>query len=493
MPERGPTPLLRHLRPGIPAPGAAADTSLAAQGALSTLGIIVQGAVRFLFSVLVGNVLGKVVLGAANAAISLSLFASLLQPSAAASSATKFVARARGAGDLRLAEAITAHLVRRTAVAALLLGAGAALSAPWLLDLDWRQGLLTGALVIVYSGYMFLRGVLFGAGQVPRATVWDIVSSAISLAALALVLWGRAQDLVLVPLIIGYGVYVAANLPGRVRGSLDPALVKEINGFVLLTLANGVAVGGFLQLSMVVARFFDASGAGAYAAALALATPASLVSRSLSLVLFPSLSAAYGRGDHEGVRRQTDLSTRALVVISMGTFGPLMLLSPALIRLFFPRAEFEEAAAILPVLLVAVMVLNVVIGATNTLLTREQEHARKVLVASIAGACVGLLAWVTTVPAFGVMAVAVGYLLGSLVMAVVPAVIAWRLERLHWGWMWGRLVLAGIVAGLLCWWEQSRELGVPTQIGLAVAFGLGWLTLSWPDVRTTADLVRRRG
>ena len=63
---------------------------------LSTLGILVQGGVRFVFSVLVGNAFGTLVLGAANAAISLALFASLVHPSAAAQTATKFVARSVG-------------------------------------------------------------------------------------------------------------------------------------------------------------------------------------------------------------------------------------------------------------------------------------------------------------------------------------------------------------------------------------------------------------
>ena len=118
------------LAPGIPATGTEGEPSIAVRGGLSTVGVVLQGLVRFLFSVVVGNAFGKVVLGAANSAISLALFASLLQPQAAASAATKFVARARGRGDVALADAITAHLMRRTSLAAALLGLAAGAVAP---------------------------------------------------------------------------------------------------------------------------------------------------------------------------------------------------------------------------------------------------------------------------------------------------------------------------------------------------------------------------
>ena len=264
-----------------------------------------------------------------------------------------------------------------------------------------------------------------------------------------------------------------------------------MNGFLALTLVNSVATGGFLQLAMVAARYWDAEGAGAFAAALTLATPASLLSRSLSLVLLPSLATAYGQGDHDSVRRQTDLTTRVLMLLGLASFGPLMLLSPTLIDLFFRRDGFEEAAVLLPVLLVAVMLLNVVIGATNTLLTREQSHARVVVAASVAGALVGGLWWLVTGPSGGARAVAVGYLLGTAVMSVVPLAVAWRLDHQRWLGPVGRFGLGTAVVGVLVWWEQQAEVGVLVQVALAVAFAVAWLVAGRADTRTTLELLRR--
>lgn len=480
------------VRPGLPPAREITGETLASQGLLSTLGIVVQGAVRFLFSVIVGNVFGKIVLGAANSAIAVALFASLLQPSAAASSSTKFVARARGAGDFDLADEVSTYLVRRTTVAALVLGVSAALVAPFLLDLGVVDALLTGLLVITYSGYMFLRGTMFGLGMVERATVWDVVSAAAALAALAFVVKTGMSGIVLLPLALGYGVYVLANVPVRGRVSLDTRARREIDRFVRLTLVNSLATGGLLQMAMVVARIEDPRGAGAFAAALSLATPASLVSRSLSLVLFPSLSAAYGRGDHASLRSQVDTATRALSVISVGIFGPLMILSPLLIGTFYRRGGFEEAAVLLVPLLLAVLLLNVVIGPTNSLLTREHRHARIVMVSGLSGAAVGASFWVGAVPAFGVFGVALGYLAGTTVMAIVPAVVAWRLDRHPWTALWVRFVLGtGLAVGLAVL-VQARDLGVVLQVALATAMLLAWTLISYRDVAMTVRLVLRR-
>ena len=61
--------LLSHLRPRVPPTQAEAAQGMAHQAALSTAGILVQGAVRFVYSVLVGNVLGQYALGSLNAGI----------------------------------------------------------------------------------------------------------------------------------------------------------------------------------------------------------------------------------------------------------------------------------------------------------------------------------------------------------------------------------------------------------------------------------------
>lgn len=481
--------LVTSLRPGLPRLTGAADAPVSTQAVLSTIGVLVQGLVRFVFSVAVGNTLGRVALGSASSSIALALFVSLLFPTAAAQTTTKFVARSRGEGEFDEALVVTTHLARWAAIASLLLAVGAAVLAPAVLDIGVPEAVMTGALVLAYSGYMVVRGILFGAGFVRRATVWDVLSSVAALAAIAAVLLLGWEQLILLPLVLGYAVYVLANLPPRVRRRPSPARRRELRGFLVLSLVNSLAVGGLLQLSMVAARFYDQAGAGLFAAALTLATPASLVSRSISLVLLPNLASAYGSGDRGLMRRQTDLSTRALSLLSLLTFGPLMLLSPLLTSLFFPTG-FQGAEALLPVLLAAVMVSNVVIGATNTLLIREQAHARVVVAASTAGAVIAVLGWLVFGPSGGVEAISWGYLVGTVVVAVVPFAVAWRLDRQQWTGVASRFVLGSLAAALLVAWQQDHGPSAWQQVLTATAFALGWLLVSGRDVKATLSAFR---
>ena len=96
----------------------------------------------------------------------------LLWPTTAGSAASKFVARAHGAGRHAEAEAVARHLRRRMVQTTALL---AVVAVPvWMLVAgapDVWGGLCVAALVIGYSGYNFARGLQFGAGQVDAPQV----------------------------------------------------------------------------------------------------------------------------------------------------------------------------------------------------------------------------------------------------------------------------------------------------------------------------------
>ena len=129
-----------------------------------------------------------------------------------------------------------------------------------------------------------------------------------------------------------------------------------MDAFVLLGVVGTLASAGFLQLSNVLARAANSPhDAGLYAAALSLATPASLLSRSFSLVLFPSMSEAHGRDDQASLRAQTDLGTRALVLVMVGAFGVDRAPEPAAAAAALQRRSSEAAGVVLPIMLVAVL------------------------------------------------------------------------------------------------------------------------------------------
>lgn len=470
----------------------ATTVSMARRGVLSTVGVVVQGVTRFITNVLIGRIGGPTVLGSVASAISTAQLFALLWPTTTGSAASKFIAQARGKGAPAEAAAVAAHLAKRTIQSGLALSI---LSVPvWtLIDHGGLAGAGTvAALIIGYSGYSFTRGLQFGAGQVPRATAWDLATSALGMmGVLALLIVGVRGIMVVLPLAAAYVLFALAGWPWGVHGRPAPALRREIDGFVALGVVGTVASAGFLQLSMIVARLSDgAASAGQYAAALTLATPASLFAMSFSLVLFPSMAEAWGRGDVEGFNRQTDRATRALVMTMTAVFGSMALCSPLIVSVVWGQ-RYSHAATLLPILLLAVLANTIGVACTNALTSRSHRGMVTSTVASLIGMAVGALSWAVLAPEWGTLGVAIGYLCGTMVIAAIPIVIVWRRDGHRWAGLALRLAagLTLIVALLIA--ERTFSTSLWLEPVIALAFVGGWLVLMGEDAKAILALARR--
>lgn len=88
--------------------------------------------------------------------------------------------------------------------------------------------------------------------------------------------------------------------------------------------------------------------------------------------------------------------------------------------------------SLLVVLLLAVSVSS--FNAVNLRLNGTQAWGVKALAASnVTGFLVGLSVILWAGPSLGVMVSVIGYLTGSLISAVGPTVIVWRVDRMRWG------------------------------------------------------------
>ncbi|PRX47764.1 putative peptidoglycan lipid II flippase [Prauserella shujinwangii] len=454
-------------------------TSLARGGALSTVGLLAQGVLRFLTAFLVGHLAGQSQLGIVASAIATATTLSLLWPTTTGSAASKFLARARGAGNADDIRATAAHLRSRMLQSGLVLGL---VSVPvWILidEGSWQGALSVAALTLAYSGYSFTRGVQFGAGQVPRAIAWDLVTVALGLAGLAaaLVVGVRGPALVL-PLVVTYGLYAVAGWPYGGSGKPDRERRRELDGFVALGAAGTLASTGFLQLSQISAKLTAGNAAaGQYAAALNLATPASMLAASLSLVLLPSLSEAWGRSDHEGFRAQTDRATRALAVVMVAIFGSIIVCSRLLVDIVWGDG-YPTTRDVLPVLVLAVLATNLGIGSVNALTTRSQRGMLVTTGASLLGMAVGGAFWLTVAPGLGITGVAVGYLCGTVVIAAIPVTVVWRVDGHRWAALFAKVAVGLAVVGGIVVAQRLAELPVLLDPALALAFLVGWWLLN---------------
>lgn len=453
---------------------------------LSMVAVVALGGTRLVYSVLVGRAGGPVVLGAVNAAISYATLATLLVSAGTGAAAAKFVAAAYGVGRPGEAAGVTRLLSGWTAAGTAISVLAAGALAPVLLGrVDGPLLAGTLALLVAYAGYTYTKGLLYGAGQVRRYVRLEVATDAAALLLTALaVLAGDAW--LLVPLVAGYAGFTAVAFAARPRGPADPlspARRAEIRTFVWLAVLGTVASTGFLLLSQLAARRYAAPpDVGRYAAALALIAPAYFLPRALSLALFPAMAGAASRGEGGQVQRQADVGTRVIAVGMLPLFAGAVFLAGPLLTLFY-GGRYAAGAGVLAVLMAATYISVVPVPAVNSLVAGDRRYVGVPAWSSVAGLALGVGWWAVFGPAGGALAVAVGYLVGSVVQAGVPVAVAWRRHRLAWGRLALRVAGGVALAGGLAWWLAAGRHGIVAAVLATVVFAAAWWGAAPADVR----------
>ena len=493
-PEPGSTDAADLAMTGLPAPPPP-DSSLRSRAALSTYATAVQGLARLLYGVLISHFGSRVLLGQTTTSLSLSVFTSQLWAAPASAAGTRFVAAQATLGRDEAAAVVARHLAVRSARIALVLPTVVALLGSLVLGFSAAHTIGTVVLAFSYSMYSTLRGIQYGALRFRHVAVWDTIAGGLALVLVTVVLTLHAYALALLPLALGYALFAVVSWPARAAGRVDPALRRQIDHFVLFGAVSGLASGGLLQLSQLAAHHYSGpAGAGDFGAALTLATPASMLSIALSTVFVPPLVAAAGRGDRAAVHAQSDAIARRLTAIFVGLFGVLVILSPLAIAIVWGK-DYGASAEILPVMLVAVMLTSIALGAATTLQSTRVRGPRAVALVNLAGFVVSLAIWPFLAPRYGTVGVAVGYLIGSGLASLGLLATVWWVERHHWLGLAVKLV--GGTAVVLVLAELARQVDGPAgalaQLGAAAAFALAWLLLNRRDVAALWATVRGRG
>ena len=211
-------------------------------------------------------------------------------------------------------------------------------------------------------------------------------------------------------------------------------------------------------------------------------------------MLVPPLVAAAGRGDRAAVHAQSDAIARRLTAIFVGLFGVLVIVSPLAIAVVW-GAEYVGGRRVLPVLLVAVMLTSIALGAATTLAVHPGARPPRRRAVNLAGLVVSLAVWPFLAPRYGTVGVALGYLIGSGLASLGMLATVWWVERHHWLDLAAKLV--GGTAVVLVLAELARRVDGPAgalaQLGAAAAFAVAWLLLNRHEVAALWATVRGRG
>jgi len=424
------------------------QSSLISHAALSTAGVLVQGLSRFAFTAVIGRVMGPADLAHVSAWLSLALILSLLWPTGAGNAASQFLssAVARGHDPRRALRALEGSFWKSCVV---MVALAVPISVIWL-GADAGDALAVAALVVTYSGYIFTRGVQIGLGRLVDTSVWDLVSALVTWALVVPVFVLDASTLLLWPITLGYAVFGirvlltahrghgAAVMSGAGLGTseqsnagsastvptdtvpTDPVPTRVMWHTIRWNSLGLMASNGLIQFSMLfVFAVAPPVVAGLYAAAMALATPASMLSQAISQVLLARFSQWAETEPATAHTRFVRVFVGMSVLLTV-IFAAVAVASRLLLSLVFGE-EYTSAALHLQILLVAVLAFSITL-VVNAYLQTVGRTALATL-ASLSGLVLGLVVMVVLVligwsgPLGAASGVLAGYLL-TMVLAI---------------------------------------------------------------------------
>ena len=424
------------------------QSSLISHAALSTAGVLVQGLSRFAFTAVIGRVMGPADLAHVSAWLSLALILSLLWPTGAGNAASQFLssAVARGHDPRRALRALEGSFWKSCVV---MVALAVPISVIWL-GADAGDALAVAALVVTYSGYIFTRGVQIGLGRLVDTSVWDLVSALVTWALVVPVFVLDASTLLLWPITLGYAVFGirvlltahrghgAAVMSGAGLGTseqsnagsastvptdtvpTDPVPTRVMWHTIRWNSLGLMASNGLIQFSMLfVFAVAPPVVAGLYAAAMALATPASMLSQAISQVLLARFSQWAETEPATAHTRFVRVFVGMSVLLTV-IFAAVAVASRLLLSLVFGE-EYTGAALHLQILLVAVLAFSITL-VVNAYLQTVGRTALATL-ASLSGLVLGLVVMVVLVligwsgPLGAASGVLAGYLL-TMVLAI---------------------------------------------------------------------------
>lgn len=443
-------------------------------GAVSMLaGTLAQGGFRFALNVLIGRFGGPSLLGQTAGILATAQLATLLGATSLSAALTRYLAASAGPESAAPA-AVLAHLSRRLLQWLLLVPVGA-------LGIAGATGVLTAEAAFIcfvvassLAGYQFSKAYLLGTRRIRKASALEIVTAAGGITLTIVLLWlGVRDENLLWPIAATATAFVALSGMARSDGKTAKELTREIDRFALLGVAGTLVSAGFLQGSMIVASMgLGGAEAGGYASAYTLATPLSLLTMSVGLVLYP----AFARTSMESHAFSALLvrATSSMAVLLVPLFCVIMFMSPEVIAVVWAH-DLTEADVVLAMLACAVMLSGLGMPASQALTsTGVHGMATSVKVGSV-GLAVGLLTWAFAVPPLGAQGVALGFLAGTAITSAGPMVIVCRRVGAPWvpvlvkGWGVGLGVAAMAAVA------AHADVGLAARAGLTSVVVIGWL------------------
>lgn len=473
----------------------------------SSVAMYTEFALGMITSIVIARYLGPEAYGSYSAAIWLVGLGIAFTNSGTASSAIRFIAELRGAGQgerggpllLRLS-----RLQRRYLLAVLLLLAiGLFLAGQRIVpmfDHRWLYGFLAIAIAL-RSSYMLQISIAKGHEDFRSIALIALVTAPVNLLlVLAIVMLKLPAYWLLVAFLVSSLVFYLLSR-WRVRGYLhgngapiDPVMAQRIRRQV--GYSTMIVSLGFLAASEVEVMLLNAlshpNDAGQFKVAHQLATgAASLVPGVFGALLLPMMARALSEGPKVASERYASSTTYlTLLAAPLAAFG--WALGPTLVQLLYGNS-YAESAHLLPIFLTCTCLLAATAAGSSLLISADRQNI--VLLVLVGCSLLKLVLGGLLITRFNLAGAAVSFAVTSATHATATMYMAGKTAhgRIEWPLL-GRALVAAAFAALLAWplqyWLRPLPAVLIGSILLATAYAAGtFLLCCWRQ--SDLDVMRK--
>ncbi|NCA70020.1 MAG: hypothetical protein EOM91_07915 [Sphingobacteriia bacterium] len=289
---------------------------------------------------------------------------------------------------------------------------------------------LLGVVVAINLPASLVKAILIGGGHMHLVNALELILTLLNAALIVILLESgmglmglaiaTATTMLLGPLaLLPLAIRLTPGLAVSPR-QFAPAKVRELLGFSVYFFIANIAVLIILRMDPVVIKaFLPLTAVAIYAIGAKIAEYTYLLNKQFSNALMPLISQSKGAGDTAMVRRVLLDGTRFLLAIAVPFIGLLLFYSEPFI-LIWMGDEFAEAVPILRILLVAMLLACVQLNAANVL-GMTGKH-RFVAFAMAGSALLNLALSILLVQSFGLIGIAFGTLIATLVIELTLVV-----------------------------------------------------------------------
>ena len=218
-----------------------------------------------------------------------------------------------------------------------------------------------------------------------------------------------------------------AGFPVRPRLQVRTAAIREF--FVLMLPKTGsspIEPLTYLFFTNVASALAAGSVAVVNLAQNFQALPVSLIGVAFSLAAFPALATAHAAGDRRAFARIVGTSALTIGVLTIGAAVGLFLVGELAIGILFGGGRFDDEAVARTALVLGMFALSIPFESLGHLLSRAiyaTRHTLLQVVASLVGFAVMVVATAALVASLDIVAIPLGFALGSVVRTVLLGLV----------------------------------------------------------------------